>query len=274
MTPADRIPQYIGSPADDASPAPRQMFREPTRSARALEREVDWLVARVSQLEFEKAQMEAFAAIAAHELVEPLIMTEAYASIVSDRLNAPEHAESRRDLEALGRGVSRMRLLAESLLHDARARDRALDLQPVVVGEMVRDCLALLRPEIVARNARVEVRELPDVPAEEALLTGVFSNLLVNALKYSPREGATIVVGGLHEGDVCRYFVDSEGPPIPIEDRTRIFEPFHRGSGERRAIGSGLGLAICRRIVERHGGEIHVVPVNGSGNRFQFTLPA
>lgn len=274
MTPADRIPQHIGSHAGDASPAPRQRFREPTRSARVLEREVDRLAARVSQLEREKARMEAFAAIAAHELVEPLVMTEAYASIVSDRLSAPEHADSRRDLDALSRGVSRMRLLVESLLDDARASDRALDRQPVAVGEMVRDCLALLKPEIVARDAHVEVRELPDVPAEEALLTGVFSNLLVNALKYNPRKGATIVVGGLQDGDVCRYFVDSEGPPIPTEDRTRIFEPFNRGSGERRAGGSGLGLAICRRIVERHGGEIYVVPVNGSGNRFQFTLPA
>ena len=67
--------------------------------------------------------------------------------------------------------------------------------------------------------------------------------------------------------------VESEGEPIPDADRERIFQPYRRGTGERRARGSGLGLSICREIVERHGGELGVMPVEG-GNRFQFTLPA
>ncbi|HEX2412747.1 MAG TPA: ATP-binding protein, partial [Solirubrobacteraceae bacterium] len=60
----------------------------------------------------------------------------------------------------------------------------------------------------------------------------------------------------------------------PPEDRTRIFEPYQRVQGERRIRGAGLGLTICRRIVERHGGHIGVVPAAGGGNRFYFTLPA
>ncbi|MGH2969767.1 MAG: sensor histidine kinase [Solirubrobacteraceae bacterium] len=239
-----------------------------------LEGEVERLSARVAQLEREKAQVEAFAAVAAHELVEPLIMTEAYASIVSDRLGEPEHADSRRDLHALSRGVSRMRLLAESLLHDARASGRQLERKPVDVTALVGDCIGLLQPEIASRDARIELGELPDAVGEEALLSGVFSNLLINALKYSPRRGAGIRVGGAREEAACRFFVESEGPTVPHEDRRRIFEIYQRGQGERRASGAGLGLTICRRIVERHGGEIGVVSVNGSGNRFFFTLPA
>lgn len=240
-----------------------------------LEREVERLSARVAQLEDEKAEVEAFAAVAAHELVEPLVMTEAYVTIVSERLTAPEHAESRRDLNALSRGVARIRLLAESLLYDARASERPLRRRRVDTGELVSDCLALLRPEIESRDAHVKVTNLPAAHGDEALLTGVFANLLINALKYSPRQGSTIVVGGSRDGDVCRFFVESEGPTIPEADRTRIFEPFHRGPGERRAAGAGLGLAISRRIVERHGGGISVAPANDtSGNRFEFTLPA
>jgi signal transduction histidine kinase len=67
--------------------------------------------------------------------------------------------------------------------------------------------------------------------------------------------------------------IESEGEPVPAADRERIFKPYCRGNGERRARGSGLGLSICREIVERHGGEIGVVPL-AAGNRFQFTLPA
>jgi light-regulated signal transduction histidine kinase (bacteriophytochrome) len=243
-------------------------------SADVLQYEVERLAARVATLEREKAQLEAFAAVAAHELVEPLVMTEAYASILSERLHGPDHADSRQDLDALARGVARMRVLAESLLHEARSDDRELELKQVDVGAMVRDCVELLRPEIGARRAHVEVEDLPDVVAEEALLSGVFSNLLINALKYSPREGATIHIGGAREPAECRYFIDSEGPAIPFSERERIFELYQRGRDERRVSGAGLGLAICRRIVERHGGTIGVVSLNGSGNRFQFTLPA
>jgi len=244
------------------------------RSSSEPDLEIERLNARVAELERENAEVQAFAAVAAHELVEPLVMAEAYASLLAARLDAPEHAESRDDLDALGRGVRRMRLLTDSLLHDARAGVDEPITRPVDMVAVVQDCLRLLNPEIASRDIAVEVGELPGTTGDEALLTGVVSNLLVNALKYSPRSGATVRLGGWREGDTCFFFVESEGPTIPVEDRDRIFEPFRRGTGERRARGMGLGLALCRRIVERHGGEIGVEPADESGNRFWFTLPA
>jgi light-regulated signal transduction histidine kinase (bacteriophytochrome) len=273
MTPADRTPQRVPPHGGDQRRAAHQRRLDRKRSVLGLEDEIERLAARVAELEREKTQIEAFAAVAAHELVEPLVMTEAYAAIVSSRLDAAEHAESLRDLDALGRGVARMRLLTESLLHDARASHRQLELRMIDVNALVGDCVSLLRPEIAAREAQIVVADLPNVHADEGLLTGVFSNLLINALKYSPRLGARIDVGGVCGGGVCRYHVDSEGPAISLRDRERIFEIYKRGQGERRANGVGLGLTICRRIVERHGGEIAVESLNGRGNRFHFTLP-
>ena len=142
------------------------------------------------------------------------------------------------------------------------------------MNALVADCVALLQPEIAAREAQITVTELPDVSADEALLGGVFGNLLINALKYSPRRGAQIAVGGAAETGRCRYWVDSEGPVIAADDRERIFTSFQRGRDERRAHGTGLGLSICHRIVTRHGGEIGVTPVGDDGNRFYFTLPS
>jgi signal transduction histidine kinase len=271
MTPAERIPQYADGHGAVRARSPRRSH--PTRST-MLEREVETLSARVEQLEREKAAVEAFAAVAAHELVEPLVMTEAYASMVSDRLDQDEHADSRRDLDALSRGAARMRLLIETLLQDARTAGREVEREPVDLNRVVADCLSLLAPEVVARGVQVEVEELPTVAGEEALLSGLFANLLINALKYSPRNSTAIHVGVRREPEAWRFEVTSEGPTIPVEDRERIFEPFHRGKGERRARGAGLGLATCRRIVERHGGTIGVRPANGSGNVCHFTLPA
>src|SRR6266511_3025446 len=90
-------------------------------SASVLERGIQRLRARVAELEGENADVEAFAAVAAHELVEPLVMTEAYAVMVADRLDEELHAHSRRDLDAMGRNAARTRLLVETLLHDARS---------------------------------------------------------------------------------------------------------------------------------------------------------
>jgi signal transduction histidine kinase len=244
--------------------------------------EIERLALRVAALEGEKAALEAerallesFAAVAAHELVVPLVMTESYAAMVTERLAGHEHAETRADLRAMSRGAARARLLVEALLHDARSSSRPLQRRRVDAGALVQDCLALLAPELELRETRVEVGELPVVLGEEVLLRSVFVNLLFNALKYSPRQRSLIRVAALREPGEWRFVVESEGPTIPSEDRERIFEPFNRARAERRSRGAGLGLAIMRRIVDRHGGTVGITPANGgSGNRFYFTLPA
>jgi len=267
MTPAERSPR-VYEPADSTA-------------ATSHDDEVERLTARVAALEdekavleAEKASLEAFTAVAAHELVVPLIMTESYAALVSDQLEDSEYHDARADLARLGRSAARTRRLVETLLHDARASDRPLRLQTVDLNAIVGECVGVMAPEIAERGAEVELAELPVVAGEEVLLTGLFTNLIYNALKYSPRQGGTIRIGASRESAEWRFLVQSEGPPIPVEDRERIFEPFHRARTERRERGTGLGLAICRRIVERHGGTIGVTAANGSGNRFYFTLPA
>ena len=244
------------------------------RSVRSLERENRRLRVRVTQLESEMKEVEGFVAVAAHELVEPLIATEAYASIVAGRLVDAAHAESRSDLDTLRRGTAQARLLAESLLHRVHANDGPLQPRPVDAGAVVADCLRLLTPEVDFRSAEVVVEHLPVVPAEEVLIRALFMNLLSNALKYGPRYGGTIAIGATPRSGGWRFCVRSEGPTIPVEDRERIFQAYHRGHGERRVRGAGLGLAICRHVVERHGGRIWVAAARGGGNRFCFTLPA
>ncbi len=97
---------------------------------------------------------------------------------------------------------------------------------------------------------------------------------MANALKYGSRSNTEIRIGVTREGMGWTFTVDSHGRQIPARERTIIFDPWRRGHNERRAKGAGLGLAIVRRIVERHGGEVGVLPLNGRGNRFYFTLPA
>jgi signal transduction histidine kinase len=256
-----------------ATPEPRAPGPGPrARSERLdLPLEVSRLGARVAELERDYARLERFAAVAAHEMSEPLVTTEAYATLLLERLGNQADAQSRSDLEALLRSAARMRLVVETLLHEARS-NASIAREVIDLSEVVEECLDLLGHEIRSRRARVVTEPLPSVPGEPTLLCTVLRNLLSNALRYGPRTGGTIRIGASRAESVWRISVVSEGKPIRRQDRQRIFHPFERGSGERRSNGVGLGLAISRQIVERHGGIIGVEPCP-RGNRFYFTIP-
>ena len=251
-----------------------QALPTPARTAAWLEAEIQRLHARNTELEREKADAEAFAGMAAHELLAPLVMIDAYAAMVCNRADGELHADSRRDLDALRRSAAETRLLAETLLQHARSTGRLLERRPIDVNSLLRGCLTLLAPEIHSRGAEVHVATLPEVSGEETLISALFTNLLSNALKYGPPARGTIFVDATSLSACWRFSVQSQGETIPVEDRERIFEPYIRGRGERRACGAGLGLTICRHIVELHGGEIGVSTADDGDNRFSFTLPA
>jgi signal transduction histidine kinase len=221
----------------------------------------------------DRAGLERFAAMAAHELLEPLVMTEACTTTVLRRHGADLDPECRADLEALASGAGRTRAVVDALLNAALWAERRPAREEVDLGTVVHDALSLLRVEVARRRARIEVEQLPVVAGNRALLGAVVKNLLANALRYGPRDGGTIRMGAARVAGAWRISMSSQGPPIPAEDRLRIFEPFERGRMERRATGVGLGLAICGLIVERQGGVMGVEPLP-HGNRFYFSIPA
>src|SRR3954463_12533178 len=95
---------------------------------------------RVTELEGEKADVEAFAAVAAHELLAPLVLADAYATTVAARLDEDLHADAHRDLDALRRAASRTRLLVETLLHDASSLNRPLHRRAIDLNVLLRNC--------------------------------------------------------------------------------------------------------------------------------------
>ena len=222
----------------------------------------------MAELERDLTDVEAFAAVAAHELMEPLVMIEVHAAM----LGAGDGGDPAASADGIGRAAARLRRLVEAILHDGRAGDQGLAPRPVDLDRVLREVLVLLRPEIEARTARVEAGALPTVSGDEALLGALLTNLITNALKYGPRAHGAIRIGAAREGAGWRVSVADDGPPVPAGERERIFEPFQRGQSERRARGTGLGLSICRRIVERHGGRLRL-DAGESGNVFSFSLP-
>lgn len=238
-----------------------------------LERRNEELEARLAELEARYTDVELFAGMAAHQLAEPLIIAESSAIMLAQELGDVLDPELRGRLEAIGRGAARARQLMDALLQDARTAVQPIARSPVAIGPIVEATLADMSLRIDELGATITVGPLPSVLGEAPMLSVIFTNLITNALKYGPREGGEVRIGAEQGPDGWRITVGSDGKPIQPAEADRIFEPFRRGPGERRAQGSGLGLAICARLVDRLGGHIGVRP-HAAGNDFYFVVPA
>ena len=229
--------------------------------------EIGRLRSRIDALELECARLRDFAALAAHELLRPVILAQACAARLIEADQGTLDGAARTDLELLRTASSQARVLVDTLLADAQRRDSAPAVEPVDLAQAVRDCVQTLKPEIDARGLRVRLGELPVVAGDGVLLTAVLRNLLVNAIRHgSGRRGEIRVFAEPVAGGWC-VAVDSPGAPLSDDDRQALFG---RDPGARR----GLGLVLVRRIVERHGGTVGAMSPDDSTNRFFFTLPA
>ncbi len=249
-------------------------LRSTNGTAGATERRDRDLAARLADVEERYTAVERFAAMAAHQLAEPLVIAESSAILVAEELGDGLDPVLRDRLDAIGRGAARARLLIDALLQDARASDQPLERVPVDLEQVVAEAVSSVALRIDDLHGRVVVGALPCVLGDARLLDVVVENLLINALKHGPRRGGTIRIRAERDPGGQRLSIWSDGPAIAERDRRGIFDPFRRLPRERRLAGAGLGLAICTRLVERMGGTIGVEPGEPRGNSFWIVLPA
>jgi PAS domain S-box-containing protein len=240
-------------------------------------REAEEELRRTAQeLERSNAELERFASAAAHDLVEPLHTIAGLTDLVMRR-----HADKLDDdgREALGHvraGAERLRGLVDGLLAYARASHEALERAPVPVGNAIDNVLSGLRMSLEERGARIERSSdhLGTVLADERLLELVLQNLIANALKFNDREHPLVAISCEPTDGELRLTVADDGIGIAPAYQEQVFGLFSRLHGVDRYPGTGMGLALCRRIIERHGGDMGVDSALGEGSRFWFTLPA
>ncbi|MDX2131602.1 MAG: ATP-binding protein [Planctomycetota bacterium] len=218
------------------------------------------------------ADLERFAAMASHELQEPLRTMRTYADLLAGEAGVLG-AEGVKRAGFIRDGASRMQTLVADLLAFARAGG-GLDRGLVETGPLVEEAVRAVRAHgAEAGDAVVIVEALPRVCGDGALLRLVFENLVGNAVKFVPPGAGAVRVSASRGTEGWEFRVADEGDGIAAEDRERVFEMFTRLRRRNGARGSGLGLAIARRIVESHGGRIWVEPNTPRGAVFAFTLP-
>jgi len=216
-------------------------------------------------------------AVVSHDLRNPLSTISLCTTLIADML--PPRARTRevmRRLDVIRRSVDQMERLIQDLLDTARAEAGRLTLEPheLQLAPLLAEAILTLRPLAAEKSQRLEIAVadgVPPVRADRQRTLQVVSNLVGNAIKFTP-PGGRITVRAWRAGPNAVVCVEDSGAGIAPEDLPHVFERFWQARNERRT-GAGLGLAIARSIVEAQGGQIWVESRPGHGARFFFTLP-
>jgi two-component system, OmpR family, sensor histidine kinase KdpD len=211
-----------------------------------------------------------------HELKTPLAAATARVTGLVEEGEGCDAARVHEELSAVAEDLSRLNDSIGDLLDLSRLESDAW--HPAFEAHDVRDILGTVLSRLPAsQRNRLHFElpdDLPDVRADYAQLARALSNLVENALAYSPSD-SEVLVSARHSGDFVQLRVEDHGPGVSAAEKSRIFEKFYRGEAASRApSGTGLGLAIAREIVRTHGGTLQVEDAAPHGARFVMTIPA
>ncbi|MFC6728121.1 PAS domain S-box protein, partial [Natronoarchaeum mannanilyticum] len=229
---------------------------------------------RRRKLEESNERLEQFAYAASHDLQEPLRMVSSYLSLVERRYADELDDDAEEFIEFAVDGAERMREMIDALLEYSRVETRGDPFEPVDLEAVYEDAIQDLEVKIAESDAEIEAEPLPEAYGDEGQLRQVFENLLSNAIEYSEEGPPQVDVGAERDGEMWIVSVSDDGIGIDPEHADRVFEVFNRLHTREEHDGTGIGLALCRRIVERHGGEIWVDSTPGEGSTFYFSVPA
>ncbi|QLG49708.1 PAS domain S-box protein [Natrinema halophilum] len=226
------------------------------------------------KLEESNERLEQFAYAASHDLQEPLRMVTSYLSLIEGRYGDALDDDGEEFLEFAVDGAERMREMIDALLEYSRVETRGEPFETLDLNAVLEDVLADLQLQIEESGAEITTEDLPHVEGDPGQLRQVFQNLLSNAITYSGDEPPRVHVSAERRNGKWLISVADEGIGIDPDNQDRVFTVFDRLHNRDEYSGTGIGLALCKRIVERHDGEIWVDSEPGKGSTFSFTLPA
>ena len=214
-----------------------------------------------------------------HDLRTPLASIKAAASSLLQEDVQWDEETKRSFARSIEREADRLNRLVGNLLDMSRIEGGAIkpEKELYMLPELIQDVLGRLKPLLQGRNVQTQMpADLPPVELDYMQIGQVLTNLIENAVRYTPKD-SPIVVSARCEGSFIVINVADRGPGIPTGDLDRVFDKFYRVLvGEQptgHPTGSGLGLAVCKGLVEAHGGRIWAEPRKGGGVVFSVSLP-
>ncbi|MEX2654252.1 MAG: ATP-binding protein, partial [Acidimicrobiia bacterium] len=231
------------------------------------------LIRSVGELKRSNEELEQFAYIASHDLQEPLRMVTSFTQLLSKRYKGQLDDAADEFIAFAVDGAGRMQGLIEDLLAFSRVGSKGRPMLPTSSQAALERALSNLQLTIEDTGAQVTHDSLPMVSADEVQLIQLLQNLVGNAIKYCGPEAPRIHVSASpSDGHTWKFSVKDNGIGIEPQHFERIFRMFERLHQRDEFAGTGIGLAICKKIVERHGGNITVESQPGEGSTFHFEL--
>ncbi|MDP2536211.1 sensor histidine kinase [Alteromonas stellipolaris] len=232
-------------------------------------------------------ELEDFAFVASHDLQEPLRKIRAFGNRLDSGYRDVMDERGQDFLARMLNAAERMSMLISDLLSFSRVSTRGKDFEQVNVGDVIDGVLGDLEIAIEEKGANVIVQDIPTIRADKSQIDQLFLNLLSNALKFQTADKAPLIeitATPPSEADMKDILLadEYEWIKIQISDNgigfeqsfaEKIFAPFQRLHGRSEYKGTGIGLAVCRRIVERHNGQISAKSSPGEGATFTILLP-
>ncbi len=241
-----------------------------------------------AELERSNRDLAQFAYVASHDLQEPLRKIRTFSDRLRTVCGGTLEETAGECIERMQSAAERMQLLIDGLLSLSRVTTQGQSFVPVDLEQVAREVISDLEAQIERQAGRVEVGHLPTVQADALQMRQLLQNLIANGLKFHrPEEPPVVKIEGkLTPGrqhrhsrpaaaeERCQILVDDNGIGFDDKYRERIFDVFERLHSRDVFEGTGIGLALCRKIVERHGGQITAHGVPGQGSVFEVILPA
>lgn len=227
-------------------------------------------------------ELEDFAFVASHDLQEPLRKIRAFAGRVLTLYENKIDAKGSDYLHRLNNAASRMSSLIEDLLEFSRIKTRGREFVSTNLTSIVKLAIDDLEIAIEDSGATIELSGLPTIDADPSQMGQLFLNIISNALKFRnqhvpPKITISYAIVKHLLNDVCidyhQIVVTDNGIGFDPNYSDKIFLPFQRLHGRDEFKGNGIGLAVCRRITERHGGQILVQSTPGQGASFSILIP-
>jgi light-regulated signal transduction histidine kinase (bacteriophytochrome) len=228
------------------------------------------------ELERSNTALNAFAAVAAHDLKSPLNTIQISADVLSQHFGEVLGAQGAKLLKGLSKSVVRLARMIDGLLELSRIGSNDLNCETFSLSDILSEVQADLSQAIGETKAEIVIEKNPRIYGSKDLLRRLFQNLVANALKYQPVNSVPrIVVSQTNPKEESSVVIEVQdnGIGFPPEKSEEIFRLFSRlvGSGEYE--GSGIGLATCQRIVDEHQGKIWAESSPGKGASFFVSLP-
>jgi len=238
-----------------------------------------------SELQHSNQELEQFAYVASHDLQEPLRTVVGFCQLLEMEYQSVLEGNGQMYLETIVEGGKRMQRLISDLLEYSRIGRRGDTFQQFPLRRAVEEGLALLQSAVQESEATVHIDELPEVVADEGQMIRLFQNLIGNAIKYRGDQVPAVHIRSVETEDSWKVYISDNGIGIPREFSDQVFIIFKRLHTRTEYPGTGIGLAVCRRIVERHGGQLkliynddpqhpdHSTQTTSEGSTLEITLP-